>query len=276
VERKMSCPVQNHPSQVRATSDLSQFSDIAMAISKEIIHQIRFVAFAFFEQYRELCQADLVTIPITVEKWDSIINEATTNVQTNDPLLCSRKDLVRTAEKVVREFYQTKSNFKAPRGELEKFPNLFRDDRLLEWSKFVQQKLIQFLEEKNGSKTIQIPKEQERISCYRYALTTAGVEINGILDRDKLIKIIFSRDFQVVKEPNRGDLVLFLDGDEPKHLGIYQENGYVLSKEGDQCPIAYIKPLTDFTREYGNNVLFLNKLVLAKIQGEKQSQNHFT
>lgn len=233
----MSCQVQNHSSQVRTTSDLSHFSDIALAISKEIVHQIRQFAFAFFDQNRELCKSDPVIIPMTVEKWDSIINEALTSVQTNNALLCSRKDLVQTAEKVIREFYQTRPSFKAPRGELEKSPNLFRDDRLSEWSKFVQQKLILFLEEKNGFKAIQIPKELERVSCYRYALTTAGIEINGILDRDRLIKILFSRNLQIVEKPNRGDLVLFLDGNEPMHLGIYQEDGYVLSKEGDQSPI---------------------------------------
>ena len=257
----MSCPIQNSSVQVRAISDLSYHSEMVMVMSEEILHRVRHMALALFEQLRQdPLKMDPVVVPLSAEQLTPIIQESISTVQKNNPLFMGRIHLARTADKVIKAYYENKRKINFSRKELEKQPNFFRDDRLASWMSLAQEKLIMYLEGTNEIKRVDVPLDHRGFSCYRYALTEAGVEINGLLSEEKLLEILFSKDFQVVESPDKGDLVLFLNQGKCVHLGIYEGNGYVLSKEGNHSPVAYVKRLEDFSPQYGNEVLYFCKL----------------
>jgi len=257
----MSCPALYNGSQVRTLSEFAYHTEMSIALSEEILKRVRSACISLFEHIRQDPNlTDPVVIPIASDQLELIFRDAIKELEKNNLLFVDHKYLLQSVVKAIKHYYEKKKIVRVPRNEVMRIPHFSSDDRLLKWMNGAQMRTIMHLEEQNKLRSIEIPENDREFSCYRYALTSIGVEIDGALDQEKLFEIIFSGNFKVVREPQKGDLVLFLKDNAPTHLAVWQGNGYVLSKEGNLCPVAYLKRLEDFPPQYGNKILCLNRM----------------
>ncbi len=144
------------------------------------------------------------------------------------------------------------------------------DSRMDEWIKEANNLSRHEMEVKKGTPFEPIPEEQQRYSCFQYALTRLGIPIQEeamqdfqsecLLDRmdSEMLGALHSHCRQV-DAPAENDLVLFWANGHPSHLGIVQQ-GQILSKEGDWSQFAYRRRLEDLGVDYGDEVTFLRKI----------------
>jgi hypothetical protein len=101
------------------------------------------------------------------------------------------------------------------------------------------------------------------ISCFDYALLKAkepGVREQifsngGANELERLNRW----GYDVVDEPKRGDIVVYIDIKVPTHMGYYMGDGLVISKFGSQNPNSSIHPLDMVHDLYGFQIAFYRK-----------------
>ncbi len=109
----------------------------------------------------------------------------------------------------------------------------------------------------------------EKLSCVAFALLKTREEraqkliFESPKEQAQVIREIPSLlkkwSYRVVRDPDAGDLVLYLKGSEPVHMGFFLESGKVLSKMGVLNPFSYEHGLSQVPSDYGSRVVFFRK-----------------
>lgn len=235
--------------QTRTISDQALSTQLGETLSEEVINRIRWIALGKLDEAPDPTVYKLngeFKVSLASDLVAEVLEKSIEKIKQISNLYTTRKDLFQQAEAELREYYKSKTTVTAPWKELEAMKS-FRDTRLTDWANLAQVRFIVSSERKRGTAEFRVEKQE--ISCYRYAVTEAGIEVNGILDEKKLNLIL--SDFEQVLEPQDGDLILFSKWERPTHLGIYRE-GKILSKEGNGSPYAYLRVLEDLSPSYGD------------------------
>jgi MYND finger/NlpC/P60 family len=112
-----------------------------------------------------------------------------------------------------------------------------------------------------GGKELIDKIDVRKFSCNKFALLKLKAvrykeyifTTSGVIDFNHLIE---SLNYKPVREPKKGDLVVyFLDG-KPTHFGIYLGEGRVLSKWGDKCLYIFNHEIFDVCKSYGYEAVF--------------------
>ena len=88
--------------------------------------------------------------------------------------------------------------------------------------------------------------------CEWYVCRELGIRLQPHFDLNRLLE-----GWREVKEPRKGDLVLYLEDNHPKHWGIYDGSGKVRSKWG--AGHIFKHDLAAVMSQYGNHVIFYRK-----------------
>ena len=112
-------------------------------------------------------------------------------------------------------------------------------------------------------------RNPRKMPCYSFAyMQVKEKRATSIIfeesDSDEPIRNIFAQlkewKYQSIDWPIAGDLVVYVKGKKPTHVGVYQASGKVLSKLGINNPTAREHEIFDVPLEsYGRRVLFFRK-----------------
>lgn len=248
----------NNHIQTRSISDAAYSMNAAIDISQATLKKIRQFCLPQFEKISKESDHSEKYMQISLDhkKVELWIEESIEAVKK------SSKYQQKILEQGVKEVKKCYSSWKKiVRISKEKFrfsTSIFMDQRMVEWIGNMDKAMIYKLEKNRNTETVVIEKILRPISCYRYAWKMSGNDMRQIVDFKSFISILQGDRFSCVDKPKDKDLVLFLQNSKPVHLGIYQ-NGKILSKEGNQSPVAFIKSLQDMPPEYGDQVLYFRK-----------------
>jgi hypothetical protein len=213
------------------------------------------------ETIQRICRPYLSILnqnPITLkeEDVDRSIREA---IEVKKNQFSDRPDLFDRAQEAFNRIYKPEKS--AWLACNEAFPDGITGTLLTDWANWMQTRMIMQLEEDMRVETVSIPDKEQSHCCYRYALSKVGINPpEGGLTKSALSRILQNR-CKPVHQPQSEDLVLFLNGNSMTHLGIYQD-GKILSKEGDNTTIAYLRPLEDMSPKYGKRVIYFRPIHL--------------
>lgn len=116
-----------------------------------------------------------------------------------------------------------------------------------------------YFEQGQGARRVEVSPKSRTSSCFRYAFKNTGTPIaEPINSSSQILSLLEQYEYKPVSYPQEKDLVLFLKAGQPVHLGIY-ENGKIRSKEGNASPVAFTKPLEDFSAEYGEQIVYFSR-----------------
>lgn len=168
------------------------------------------------------------------------------------------RSLVEKVSQVFKNYMEGKESVTLQPEDLEALDGGKGEAKRMErWMMKAQIRTLLSMERERGTKEVLVSTEKREICCYRYALEEVGCQVPTALTKTILLRILEQR-FDIVSQPEEGDVVLFCQGASPTHLGVIRE-GKVLSKEGDRSPIAYIRPLEDLPPEYGDRIVYFRQ-----------------
>lgn len=241
----------------RSMSDAALCGDIFDSLSTEMLLKIRCLALSYFDantsQLLSNSKQPNIQIPLKENQIRQAINETIQEVA-EKRFGADRKDLFQKAQEEFKKIYENKRTVTVPREDLRS-PS-FSDDRLKNWTDTAYAKATLEFEKRRGTQSVEIPPSKQSTSCYRYALLQAGISLERIFSPKTFEEIL--NGFEPVSEGQEGDLVLFFHRKKYTHLGVYSD-GKILSKEGNNTPVAYLRPLEDLAPEYGDRVLYLRQ-----------------
>lgn len=142
----------------------------------------------------------------------------------------------------------------------------FSDDdlKVLEYSRFEIEKIKEHLKNKYGKVF-----SKQLFSCFDFALL--GAKERGVREciftpiGEKLsVKMVMEErlqrwGYEVVETPAEGDLVLYFDEKDLKHMGRYLKNGIVRSKFGNEVTRSSLHPVREICKKYGSEVVYYHK-----------------
>lgn len=199
-----------------------------------------------------------MSLSLSGEDKERLIGQALEDLNGINPFFAEHPHLVEKAEGEARVSLPPLETVTVNKSDMDPSLSRFlRDDRMANWFRTTKLSTVQHLERKRKTPSTEIPQEQQDFSCFRYALTRIGIKV-PCLDSSRALFSLIDRHFDPVEVPQEGDLVLFLQGKTPKHLGIYN-NQMILSKEGDLESVAYLRPIEDLTPDYGDSVRYFRR-----------------
>lgn len=108
-----------------------------------------------------------------------------------------------------------------------------------------------------GKVSIPVDQQLVALSCFDYAFWRVG-EVRAFaydFSAEELPRLLLDWDYEIVTEPQSGDLVLFLDEEVATHLGVFYK-GLIESKWGNARQVAFLHRIEDAPESYGTQILF--------------------
>ena len=253
------------PEEKEAISDEAITTTMVHRIQENTIEKMRRVSLEVLPKARFSRQ---VTPPLTPTRIGRYVRESADQCMEEDPFFSERPDLVERAMADVPIKYP-KIDPSDLMGD-DFFGYNSADSRMDDW---VKQACISSSHEvklKKGTFFEVLPEDQQRYSCFRYALARAGISFEEeamkdfqggslLAQVDEELLDVLQAHFTPVDAPVENGLVLFCAQGRPCHLGIYL-GGQILSKEGDWSPFAYSRPLEDFGCDYGDDIIYWQRI----------------
>jgi hypothetical protein len=249
----------------RPISDVAVATTMTHLIQQEAIEKMRRIS---LEALPKTHLSRQVTPPLTPNRINKYVRESTDQCMEENPLFRQRPDLIGRAVADV-SIQCPKIDPSDLMCEDEFLGYNSADSRMDDWVKQASLLSCHEIELKRGTSFEAIPENQQRHSCFQYALARVGISFEDEAMKDfqdesllaqvdgELLRIL-KECFTTVSEPLENDLVLFCTQGQPSHLGICL-GGQVLSKEGDWCRFAYKRPLEDFGCDYGDEITYLRR-----------------
>jgi hypothetical protein len=113
---------------------------------------------------------------------------------------------------------------------------------------------------------ISVPKEMEELlsteaetlSCFDYAFCQIKETraLHTEYSNEEVPALLKRWGYTQAKEPREGDLVLYLNQNQPTHLAVFRGKGIVESKWGNETPVAYLHRIEQAPTVYGDQILY--------------------
>lgn len=122
----------------------------------------------------------------------------------------------------------------------------------------IVKKVIDIAISSNLEELLRAPPTQ--IRCFEYAFCQIGETraLSRDFNNEELPGLLRSWGYKQISLSDAvpGDLVLYLNQNFPTHLGVYQGKSMVLSKWGNETPVAYLHHALMAPTVYGNKMAF--------------------